>query len=428
MDDKLLRGLGAIYTPPDFAHFLTSWAVQSSRQKVLDVGVGEGVFTFAAYQRLRDLGARPLNAQRQVFGAEIDRATYKNFVGLAKEKNAEFPNIYPEDFFNITFPPVDAVVGNPPYVRRTYLNNVDQIRRSVIVHEPEGKIDLSRLTDLYVYFLLRAIPILKPGGRLAVITADPWLNTTYGGAFKKYLQDHFVIESLVSLDRRVFDANVSVKPVLVLATKNTAAHIAKSIRFIRLKNGLPINDLQFFLNNPRKKKPGDVLIRKIKRQELNATEPWGKYFKAPDMCKELADHKLMISMADLAETRIGIQTLAKEFFVLTPEKATKAQIESEFLEPMAQSIKYNYAPTIEVGENPFLYCFHCSKSKEELRGTKALAYILQAETSEVPVRGKDTTVMGFHNKERINKANRTYWYDLKTDLERRGRAEILIPR
>ncbi len=429
MAENLPRSLGAIYTPPDFARFLAVWAVQNSQQKVLDVGVGEGVFTFAAYQRLCELGAKPRIAQHQIYGAEIDRIAYSNFTKAARDKDADFPYIHLGDFFKIDFPQVDALVGNPPYVRRAYLDEkgVDHIRCSVIdANQSIIDSDLNRLTDLYVYFLLRAIPLLKSGGRIAVITADSWLNTSYGEAFKKQLQESFLIERLISLDRRVFDA--SVKPLLLLATKKPATNTTKAVEFIRLKNGLPIHDLQLLLDNPRRKKPEDVLITKIKRRELCAEDTWGRYFKAPDVCKELASHELMTPIKNLAETRIGVQTLAKDFFVLTPDEVQDTQIEAEFLEPLAQSSRYFNKPVIEVGEEPILYTFHCSKPKEQLQGTWALAHILRGETVEVPVRGKETTVIGYHNKKRIKKANRDNWYNIKSAVERRGRAEILIPR
>ena len=164
---------------------------------------------------------------------------------MAGERGLIFPNVRRGDFFNLTFPMVGAVTGNPPFVRRAYLeeNDVRKIRQSVTESNQEVKEgDLNGLTDLYVYFLLRAIPYLSPGGKLAVITADSWLNTSYGESFKKHLHEQFVIERLISLDRRVFDA--SVKPVLVLATKRPSTGATKAVEFIRLKNGLPINDLQ----------------------------------------------------------------------------------------------------------------------------------------------------------------------------------------
>ena len=429
MGDKSPRNLGSIYTPPDFAQFLTAWAVQTSQQRILDVGVGEGVFTFAAYQRLRELGAKPRNAQRQIYGAEINRSAYVNFLKAANEKDAEFPNVHLGDFFKIDFPQIGAVIGNPPYVRRAYLKerDVQKIRKSVVAsNQSVDEKELSGLTDLYVYFLLRAVSLLEPGGKLAVITADSWLNTTYGETLKRYFQEQFVIERLISLDRRIF--NASVKPALLLATKRPNKNATKAVEFIRLKNGLPINDLQLLLANPRLKKPDDVLVTKIKRHQLNPGDQWGKYFKAPDVCQALADHDLMTPISNLAETRIGIQTLAKEFFVFTPDKVQATKIEPEFLEPLAQSSRWFNNPIIEENEEPVFFTFHCSKSKGELQGTNALSYILQGETAKVPVRGKNIIVTGYHNKQRIREDGRNYWYDLRSALERRDRAEILIPR
>src|SRR5712692_8244882 len=146
LNEKMVRNLGSIYTPPDFAQFLTSWAIQGSRDKVLDVGIGEGAFTFAAYYQLLALGARAEEAQQQLYGAEIDASTYARFSKLARDVEADFPNLHHANFFDIDFPPVDAVVGNPPYVRRTYLEDIDRIRRSVLQKNAAvGEADMPRL-------------------------------------------------------------------------------------------------------------------------------------------------------------------------------------------------------------------------------------------------------------------------------------------
>jgi hypothetical protein len=270
---------------------------------------------------------------------------------------------------------------------------------------------------------LYASAILRVGGKLAVITADSWLNVGYGQGFKEYLLQNFRIESLISLDRRVFN-DAQVKPVLMLATKTDKKEKNWYTYFIRLKNGFPISSLQKSsdLEIP------DLISSKIRSTELGTDKPWGIHFKAPEIYQELASHPLMIPISNLAETRIGVQTLAKEFFVLTPEQANGEQIEEEYLEPLAQSLRYFNEPIIDFGTQPDFYIFYCSKGKEELKGTKALGYILRGETKEVEVRGKNTSVVGYHNKDRIKRSGRKYWYDLKTTLERRGRAEILIPR
>lgn len=102
-DDKT-RNLGSIYTPSDFAEFLTTWAIRHPEDKILDVGIGEGVFIFAAYRRLLELGASDIGAQQQLFGAEIDPSIYSKFTENAKDINAHFLNLINADFFDVEFP------------------------------------------------------------------------------------------------------------------------------------------------------------------------------------------------------------------------------------------------------------------------------------------------------------------------------------
>ena len=307
------------------------------------------------------------------------------------------------------------------------MEDIDRIRQSVLHKNADvDESHMPRLTDLYVYFLLRALPILKLGGKLAVITSDSWLNTGYGVGFKKFLQGRFAIEALISLDRRVFH-DAQVKPVLILATKKEAFHGDHNVHFIRVKNGLPIRRLQLPPNSPGLEDTNVTSVT-IKENELKPSSLWGIHFKAPAAHKEFASHRLMTPLMDVAATRIGIQTLAKEFFTLTAEQAKMTHIEPEFLMPLAQSSRYVKEPIISPGTKPAFYLFSCAKSKAELEGSYALEYILAGEATEVQVRGKNTTLIGYHSKERIKRASRRFWYDLKTTIERRGCAPIFVPR
>ena len=425
--EKTTRHLGSIYTPPDFAQFLASWAINCPRTSVLDMGIGEGAFIFAAYRRLEKLGANPVEAQHQLFGTEIDPIAFEEFSRSAKAQNMEFPYLRNADFFQTDFPSVDAIIGNPPYVRRSYIEDVSNVRQSVIGKNPEiTEKNLHRLTDLYVYFLLYALPSLKPGGKLAVITADPWLNNGYGMRLRKYLMDNFEIAHLISFDRRVFD-NAQVKPVLMLATRRTTSGTNKHVQFLRVRNGLPVSSLEDTMEAYDTDDP-NISRSRLHHNALDPADSWDIHFKAPKTYGQLASHRLMTPIAKVAETRVGIQTLAKEFFVLSPDQAASAQIESEFLAPLLQSPRYLNNPVIEHDTPPASYLFYCSKDREELQGTNALTYIEVGESTEVQIRGKGISVIGYQNKERIQRSHRGQWYDLRSSVERRGCAVILVPR
>ncbi len=369
-------------------------------------------------------------AQMQLYGAEIEEEAFTQFFNSANESNVKFPNVHHADFFNLDFPQMDVIVGNPPYVRRMNISSSDDIRKKVVHSNPAIKEDqLSRLTDLYVYFLLFALPKLKLGGRVAIITADSWLNVGYGKILKKYLLKEFIIDSLISLDRRVFE-DAQVKPVMILATKKNASDNNNYVRFIRVKNGLPIKKVGHYIDVLSDKVNGhqDIAVQQIKVDDLNCEHPWGTHFKLPQIYDMLVTHPFMVPISSVAQTRIGLQTLAKDFFVLTPDQVRETMIERRFLKPLAQSPRYSNQPVIYPNANPDYFIFYCSKGKDSLENTYALKYISDAENSVVGIRGKQTTVLGYQSKQRIMDAHRSNWYDLATDLKRRGIAKILIPR
>jgi tRNA1(Val) A37 N6-methylase TrmN6 len=417
------RNLGSIYTPADFADLLSVWAITDKKQCILDLGVGEGAITFAAYRQLLALGTSKVDAQNQIYGSEIDPATYATFRKATKELNVKFPNIRQRDFFTSDFPEVDVVIGNPPYVGRSKINNYNVIK-DAFSSWTELKENLSALTDLYVYFILQACTKLKEGGKLAVITSDSWLDARYGIVLKNYLKENFEVESLISLDRNIFHADV--KALLTLATKRVPAS-GKTTRFARVKNGLPAEEILRISTTPTLRL-ADVELRSVSILNLSSSDSWGIQFKGSDIYNEVLAHKKITQVSEIADTKIGIQTLAKEFFVLSREKVLELELEKEFYRPLIQSNRNYSHPIIRKTSQPYHYLFYCDLAKTELQGAKVLGYIEQGEDTEVPVRGKNETVIGYQNKERIKASRRTPWYNLRTELQKRGKASILVPR
>lgn len=266
---KELRHLGSIYTPREIADYLVAWAIQKHTTSVMDLGVGNGVFVWSAYDRLRSLGAPPPQAQEQIYGAEVYEPAYWDFVRSANEQQVAFPNIVNADFLSHEFPKVDAIIGNPPYVRRQYIDDIERVRQSVYEKHPETAEKLSRMSDLYVYFLLRAAHFLKEGGRLSVVVADAWMGVNYGKVLKDFLTQYFEIDRIISFDRRIF--NVDVKPVILMATKRSIAR-KQVVEFIRVKNGLSID----FLDNSSDvlERHRDINVKRIPQDTLNTKQIW----------------------------------------------------------------------------------------------------------------------------------------------------------
>ena len=198
---------GVVFTPKSYARILTSWAIRSKNDKILDLGIGMGVFVYQAFERLKKLGALKKEAINQIYGTEIDNNIYNEFLRESSLQGLFFPNLGNIDFFDYSYPDVDVIIGNPPYIRRRQMGE-DEVsflqERTFLNNNKINEKNLLNSTDLYIYFLLNALPKLKFGGRMAIILSDTWLNARYGSILKKYLLSEFTIDEIVCIDRSVF--------------------------------------------------------------------------------------------------------------------------------------------------------------------------------------------------------------------------------
>ena len=109
------KARGAFFTPEDVSNFLSTWAIRSKVDRVLEPSAGEAAFLLSATRRLTALGA-VLNSV-SLDGVEIHAASAARARSLVGQGGAK-ANIVVGDFLRLPATPVfDAVVGNPPYIR-----------------------------------------------------------------------------------------------------------------------------------------------------------------------------------------------------------------------------------------------------------------------------------------------------------------------
>lgn len=422
------KNFGSVETPRPVAAVLTEWAIKDPRAVVLDIGSGEGVFLVEAFKRLIALGADPDKAVGQLLGVELDAVAIERFRWRwMAEVGGPFPRVEHGNLFSFEFTPVDAIIGNPPYVSRVRLQeNVESVRaRAAEVINSDQK--LRRLSDLYIYFLLYATKFLKPGGHLAVVLSSSWLDVGYGVTLKQYLTQNFEIRAIVGFERRLF-ADALVKSVFLLAQK---AEMPKElgrnqVRFIHVKNFSPTYITEALGDDNKVASSHTLRVYAEHQSHLDPGLPWGIYFKAPGIYRMLTEKNIMTTLGKVACTRIGLQTLAKSFYILDRERLEQFKIEPQYYRPLVLSPREVSSPV--VSQETGYFVFYCDADKEQLEGTHALRYIEWGEQQPVRIRHKTQVVQGYHNQERIKQAKRVPWYNIKTEIDRRGCFPILIPR
>lgn len=421
MLDLKVKTTGFVRTPEPIARELVSWAIRSAGETVLDLGAGEGVFLHQAAGRLEELGSPKGQVARAIFGVERDPALYaRTASSLRAHFGVEFSGVYQGDLFECEFPAISAIVGNPPYVRRSSLPDVDSIHKHIL-HRDVMLGDIPRLADLYAYFLVYAERFLVPGGRLAVIISSSWLDTRSGAFLKRFLMSRFRIHAVVACEARMFE-DALVKSVLLLAEKGTAVE-SDTLRFVRISNFR--RGVLSELDEAAGSVPG-TRSHVVTQSTLREDTPWSIYLRTPCLYFSAAA-RMPTHLGKLVESRIGIQPLARDFFVLPTERARAAGLHVDHLQPLAYSPRHVEGAVIERADG-LPHRLLCTRQPRDVMDRALRSYVEEAEKAEVPIRGKDRSVHGYQNVPRLQQAGRQPWYNLADEVERRGRYTIFVPR
>ena len=110
----------------------------------------------------------------------------------------------------------DAILANPPYVRQELIK--DQKPRLKSVFGPL----FSGTADLYVFFYLRGLQLLGPGGMLAYISSNKWFRAGYGEKLRAHIAKTTTVQTILDFhDLPVFEAVAY--PMIFTAAKRPPA-------------------------------------------------------------------------------------------------------------------------------------------------------------------------------------------------------------
>ena len=108
----------------------------------------------------------------------------------------------------------DAIVGNPPYVRMEWIKPLKPFLK------PRYACHTDR-ADLFIYFYERAVKLLRPGGRTALIASSTWTKTKAGEGLRGFLKSETALDSFLDFGGLpVFEA-VTAYPCILVARRAT---------------------------------------------------------------------------------------------------------------------------------------------------------------------------------------------------------------
>lgn len=177
----------------------------------------------------------------------------------------------------------DIVLANPPYVRQELIKDQKPVLKRVY-----GDL-FSGTADLYVFFYLRALQLLRPGGMLAFISSNKWFRAKYGEKLREHIAETCAVSSITDFgDLPVFESAVAY-PMVFIARKGQAGEL--STEFTQVESlGEPYPDVRALVDEvsqdlPRSAFAGanwtlaDAATSDMLRKMGRAGAPLGEYVK-----------------------------------------------------------------------------------------------------------------------------------------------------
>ena len=387
------RRFGQFYTSPDVVDLINAFCIRNPDDQVLDPACGGGTFLVRAYYRKRALTGitedSPTSHERllgEIFGVDIGtfpaQLSTINLAVRHLSDQGNYPRVARASFFDaqagiplydipltgdskrgVALNEVDAVIGNPPYIRQEAINSGDKANYAELfrVEWPDQR-PLSGRSDLYTYFFTHAGHLLKPGGYLGLVTSIGWLDTDYGFRLQEFFLRNFrvvaVIESQV--EKWFEDARVTTAVTILQRETDETKRNENPVRFVQLRKPLAeiysealdrpqsnegeavrqqdmdaIRDLIEETSEPtttdywrvrirtqRELWEDGVTLRTEDDEEADNRPPqyrggkWGQYVRGPDSWFELIERAgdRMTPLHNLALVRFGFKTGYDKFF------------------------------------------------------------------------------------------------------------------
>ena len=393
---------GQFYTCVEVVDLINSFCIRNGDEKVMDPACGGGTFLVRAYVRKRELSPARNHGVllSDLYGVDISHfATHLTTINLATRDliDAEnYPQIARSDFFDIgtnrTFlslpkhlktkglggvqhrdveiPKLDAVVGNPPYVRQEEIpkakaknqHGTKEFYQSLV--RSETNINLSGRSDIHCYFWPHATSFLKDDGYLCLLTSSQWLDVEYGFRLQDWMLRNFEIVAVIeSIDEPWFVGARVVTAITILRRQmNSENRIKNTIRFVQLRQ--PVRELlahegttlgairaadafrdeilSLTKNSVNERYRARLVSQKYLWDEgvrlgimMGKSDPgddedseeristgeyyggkWGVYLRAPDLWFELLDKygSKLTPLGNIAEIRFGVKSGKDSFF------------------------------------------------------------------------------------------------------------------
>lgn len=221
---------GDVFTHPDVVEYMLDLSDYRAERNlsavtVMEPSCGDGAFLIAITHRLKESAL--------LYGFDLDQAYHKNIIAmdidpvkiircvdrmkqLFPEINNPEDKIIEGDYLLTSLPPVDIVIGNPPYIR------YENIPDTKIEEYKQRFSTFFYRADIYVLFYEHSLKQLKSNGKHCFICSNRWIKGYYGKKIRRLIAQNYHINYLIDMERAdAFTESVHAYPSITLITNET---------------------------------------------------------------------------------------------------------------------------------------------------------------------------------------------------------------
>ncbi len=313
MDTKKIRENrknGIYYTPSSLAEHLVDPLIHSINQTIFDPAYGDGALLTAAEKALQRLNKGRI-PRSLFYGCDIQPSN---------GKLTHFPdsNLSEQDFFDYSLAnKYDVIIMNPPFVRH---HLIDKKKREKYYRLISPICDIAYTSDLWVYFLIKAVAHLKKMGSIGAILPWSLLQADYTQRIRTWLLDKFEEIKILAVGSEYFTDTQ--ERVLLVWLKNYGS----KTRAIKTSFS---------------RKVVENIIYMDLSKELWQSSPvsFGTHYENESIIQEYINKYGFVRFGQIAKIRIGVVTGADDFFILSETEAKNKYFTNNRLIPILTTAK-----------------------------------------------------------------------------------------
>jgi adenine-specific DNA-methyltransferase len=310
------KRFGQFFTPLPIAHLMAEWIQAVNPRTILDPAVGPGIFPRVLSKLCPDAQMTCMDLDRLALNAaQASLSQHGNTIFIEQD----FLIWQDEGMF-------DAAIANPPYLRHHDLHYAFDIFYFV---GKKNHVLLSRLSNIYVLFILEICRKLRAGGRAAVIVPGEWVNANFGDNLKLWLISRGLLHTLMYFSHVSSQFEDALTTASILLLERPCENKGRdSVRTIFVQDDCPLDQIRCALAG-QPIDDSNIVAQRFSPERLLDEKKWNHLLRHG----HTETLRGFVPLSELADTRRGIATGCNSFFHLSPSAANGLRLRSRNLTP-----------------------------------------------------------------------------------------------